>query len=136
MHCYFPEIKVYIYFIQLGLYLIYCTVAFPLNRVDKIIFCNIILLVTEYSFLWIYYDLFNQFPLIGFFTFLLAKISIALLGNYHTQYYKTFKKSDGNIFSYLRSTQKDIKLSGFDFSLVSWWHVSNICGKEFCPNWR
>lgn len=123
-------VEVYVYFIQMGLYAMYCIVTFPLDRVCKLIFYNVILLVTECSFLWIYCDLFNQLPIFDFFMFLLAKVSITLLGNYQTPCCKTFKKSDGNIFSYLRSTLKASQLSGFDFYLMSWLHVLNICDKE------
>lgn len=82
----------------MGLYAIYCIVAFSLNRVDKIIFYNIILLASKYSF--------NQCPVISLFTFLLAKISIAFVGNYIHHAIRPFKKPDGDIFSYLRSTLK------------------------------
>ena len=65
-------------------------VTFPWSRVDKIVFYNIILSVVECSFCG-FTVLFDQFPIVGFFTFLL-KLFIALLGDHHISCFKSFKK--------------------------------------------
>lgn len=72
-----------------------------------------------YFFLWVYFDLFDQFPVIAFFTFLLVKISVASLGNSHTACYKTFKKSDGNIFFLF-------KIYPVSFLAFGFWLLSHI----------